>query len=143
MEQLAPLPVPTIHLQLLRFAIIGVGSNIVLYLMYLAMTRLGIGYVPSLTVLYIIGVSQTFIFNKRWSFTHSGDISRSMLRYVATYVGCYLLNLAVLGVSVDYFGFDHAVIQAMAILPIALLVFLLQRYWVFPAAKGQLIKRHS
>ena len=83
----------------------------------------------------VVGVAQTFVFNKRWSFGHSGDVPRSMARYFAVYGLCYLLNLALLHASVEYFGFNHAIVQAAAILPFAMLVFLLQKYWVFAPAQ--------
>lgn len=121
--------------QLLRFAIVGVASNVVLYLLYLGLTWIGLRYEIAVTVLYAVGIAQTFVFNRRWSFGHAGSVPRSMTRYVAVYVLCYVLNLAVLRAGVEYFGLDHALVQAAAILPFALFAFLLQKFWVFaPAA---------
>lgn len=123
--------------QLLRFGVVGVASNAVLYLLYLGMTHLGLRYEAAITALYAVGIAQTFVFNRSWSFGHQGGLRRSMARYVAVYLLCYVLNFALLRTSVEYFGLDHAIVQAAAILPFAILVFLLQKYWVFAATPAR------
>ena len=121
--------------QLLRFGIVGVVSNALLYVFYFALTWAGLGYAVAVTLLYVVGVAQTFVFNKRWSFGHAGGVTRSLAKYLAVYGACYLLNLALLTACVEYFGYSHAIVQAAAILPFALLVFFLQKYWVFAPDK--------
>jgi hypothetical protein len=44
----------------------------------------------------------------------------------------YLLNLFILLVFVDYFGYTHQVIQGIAIFIIAGFLFLVFKYFVFP-----------
>jgi putative flippase GtrA len=127
--------VSTWRIQGVRFAIVGVASNLVLYLFYLALTALGLGHKMAMTLLYAVGILQTFIFNKHWTFTHRGGTPRSLLRYLAAYGGCYGLNLVLLYVLVDRLGLPHAPVQGVAILGIALIVFLLQKYWVFAPSR--------
>ncbi len=121
----------TWRIQSLRFVIVGLASNLFLYLIYLGLTAMGLGHKSAMTLLYLIGTLQTFIFNKRWTFSHHGNIQNSMLRYLAVYGVCYLINLALLYTFVDRLGWSHARIQGFAILTIAILLFLAQKYWVF------------
>lgn len=120
-----------IHRQFFRYALVGVASNVALYSAYLLMTSVGLGHKTAMTLVYIVGVLQTYIVNRRWTFLYRGEISGSMLRYVAAYASGYLFNLVALLVLVDVFDLPHRVVQGILILLVAVLIFLLQKYWVF------------
>ncbi len=110
---------------------VGVISNAVLFLLYLVLTQAGIGHKVAMSVLYLMGVVQTFVYNRNWSFRHGGRVSRSFIRYLLLYGLGYLLNLAVLMVFVDSLRFAHQWVQGSMILVLAVLLFLGQKYWVF------------
>lgn len=114
-----------------RYVVIGLLSNAVLYLAYLGLTAVGVGHKSAMTALFGVGTLQTFVFNRRWTFDHDGHVSPSLLRYLVAYGGCYLLNLALLYVLVDRLGLPHAPIQGLAVLCLAVLLFVLQKFWVF------------
>lgn len=120
-----------IRRQFFRYAVVGLASNAVLYICYLVVTSAGIGHKTAMTVLYIIGVLQTYIFNRRWTFLYRGEASGSMLRYAASYAFGYLFNLAALFALVDILGLPHQVVQGALVMMVATLIFLLQKYWVF------------
>ncbi|PQJ97471.1 GtrA family protein [Chromatium okenii] len=119
------------HVQLSRYALVGVASNAFGYFLYLLLTNVGMGYKSAMSLLYIVGVAQTFIFNRSWSFRHQGAMRGAFVRYVISYAIGYLLNLSVLWLAVDYFGFPHQIVQGAMIFTLALMLFLLQKYWVF------------
>jgi putative flippase GtrA len=120
-----------IHLQALRFAVVGLASNTVLYLLYLGMTAAGMGPKLAMSLAYGMGVAQTFLFNKRWTFNHTGRFDAALLRYITLYVGGYLANLLVLVWLVDGYGYPHQIVQGIMILALAACFFLLQKFWVF------------
>lgn len=117
--------------QFLRYAVVGLGSNLLLYLAYLVLTTWGIGHKTSMTLLYALGVAQTFMFNRTWSFQHVGGLHSAFARYVAIYAFGYVLNLSLLWLFVDEIGLPHQIVQGILLLVLALLLFLLQKYWVF------------
>lgn len=119
--------------QFVRYATVGLASNLVLYLAYLALTAAGVGTKLAMTLLYVLGVVQTFAFNKRWSFRHGGMRGPAFVRYCASYALGYLVNLVALMVLVDRLGLPHQIVQGVLILALAILLFLLQKYWVFRA----------
>lgn len=121
------------HLQGIRFIMVGLASNLVLFVLYLLLTAFGMSPKLAMTVLYAMGAMQTFIFNKRWTFAHRGLSQASCLKYVAVSIFAYLLNLTALLVLVDDLGYPHQVVQAVMIICIALMLFLLQKFWVFRA----------
>ncbi len=118
--------------QLFRFALVGLASNAVLYLVYLLLTELGLGHKTAMTLLYILGVLQTFVFNRRWTFRYQGRIPKALRRYLASYGFGYFFNLVMLIILVDQIGLSHRIVQGVLILITAGLLFLLQKYWVFP-----------
>lgn len=58
--------------QLVRYGVIGLASNAIGYVLYLLLTSLGMEPKMAMSLLYGIGVLQTFLFNKRWTFGHQG-----------------------------------------------------------------------
>ncbi|MBK1656435.1 GtrA family protein [Allochromatium vinosum] len=118
--------------QFLRYALVGLGSNLSLYLAYLALTYLGVGPKLAMSLLYLVGIAQTFVFNRSWSFGHQGAMHGALIRYVASYAFGYVLNLSVLWLAVDQLDYPHQIVQGVMIAVVATLIFLLQKFWVFP-----------
>lgn len=123
----------TTFFQALRYGIVGVLSNAVGYGLYLLLTGAGMGHKTAMTLLFIVGTLQTFVFNKKWSFEYQHKEDRTvLLRYFATYGLGYVVNLVALLVLVDQGGLPHTIVQAAMILVVAALMFILQKFWVFP-----------
>lgn len=117
--------------QIVRFGIVGLVSNAVLYGLYVLATALGIQHIVAMTAVFALGVIQTFVFNKRWSFAYHGPRARAMLRYLIAYAVAYVINLSAMLVLVDVEGFAHQAVQAVMVVVIAIFLFLAQRLWVF------------
>jgi putative flippase GtrA len=113
-----------------RFVIVGLASNLVLYLLYLLMTALGLRYKIAMTLVYATSALQTFVLNSYWTFERSGTRT-SMVKYALAYGVCYLINMSALIVLVDRVGLPHQIVQGVMILIIAACMFLLQKFWVF------------
>ena len=117
--------------EILRFGAVGLASNALLYLLYLAATAVGIEPKVAVTLIYLVGVLQTFVLNKRWTFQHEGRVRRTAARYWVAYTLAYAANMVLLFIFVDMAGFDHRVVQGILIAVIGLVLFALQKYWVF------------
>lgn len=127
--------------QSFRYVLVGVISNLVLYIAYLGLTALSMAPKSAMSLLYVVGVVQSFVFNKRWTFGYAGSIRKVLPRYAVAYGGSYLLNLALLAILVDYFRWPHQIVQAGAMGLNALILFLLQRHWVFPKNSDNTVAR--
>jgi putative flippase GtrA len=119
------------RIQSTRFVIVGLASNIVLYLVYLLITTFGVRYKIAMTMLYVIGTLQTFALNARWTFKHTGHNKTPLVKYVLAYGACYLINISALILFVDRIGLPHQIVQGVMILIITVVMFLLQKFWVF------------
>ena len=121
-----------VHSQLIRYAVVGLVSNVVSYLLYLLVTWFGMGPKTAMSLLYTMGVLQTFVFNKKWSFRFDGEVAPALVRYATVYMLGYAINLLALVLLVDQAGLQHQLVQGVMILVVAAMLFMAQRYWVFP-----------
>lgn len=123
----------SVMVQLVRYGLVGLASNGALYAAYLILTAAGLEAKLTMTLLYITGVAQTFLFNKRWTFGHDGSRRSAFVRYCISYALGYVVNLLALYFLVDRLGFRHQIVQGVMIVGLAIMLFLLQKYWVFRA----------
>ena len=122
--------------QLLRYSLAGVIHNFVGYALYLTATYFGVEPKVAVSVLFLPAVAASFMLNRTWAFKDRNPMAGSAGRFVAVYVAGYLLNLAVLVVFVDRLGYPHQWVQGFAIIVIAGLTFLVNRYFVFRAGRS-------
>lgn len=117
--------------QFFTYALIGVLTNIIGYAIYLILTYLWGAPKLTMTALYFVGASIGFVANRRFTFRHDGGIGISGVRYLLAQVAGYLLNLVLLLLFVDWFDFPHQVVQAIAIVVVAIFLFVVLRVFVF------------
>lgn len=117
--------------QLLRYAIVGLASNAFGYLLYLGLTSMGMGHKLAMSLLYGVGVLQTFVFNKKWSFRFQGAATPALVRYAMVYAVGYIINFLTLVLLVDKVGLSHQWVMGGMVLFMALFFFVGQKFWVF------------
>lgn len=117
--------------QALRFGLVGLVSNIALYALFLIALSLDLDSKIVVTILYLTGLSATYILNRRWSFECRGSMAKSGKRYIVLYGSLYLTNVALIWAFVDHLGVSPAALQACVMLIFIPIAFLMQRYWVF------------
>lgn len=116
----------------LRYAGVGVISNVAGYLLYLLITWLGLGPKTAMTTLYGAGAAIGFIGNRQWAFKHRGSVLQSALRYGAAHLCGYGLNLCMLFYLTDRLGYPHQLVQALAVVVVAIFLFMALNLFVFP-----------
>src|SRR5688500_5584487 len=87
--------------QLLRYGLVGLASNLLGYLLFLAITYLGTEPKQAMTFLYMTGAFVGFFGNRQWAFAHNGALLGSGVRYVIAHIFGYLINFVLLYVFVD------------------------------------------
>ena len=116
----------------LRYAAIGFMLNTALYLSYIALTHSFTHGLAAMTLTYCFGVLLGFIINRKITFGHQGNEAGTLLRYILSYLVGYIYNFIALLLLVDYAGYPHEAVQAGVLVTLWVLLFALQRYWVFP-----------
>lgn len=119
--------------QLVRYGVVGVANNLAGYFIYLGVTWLGVDPKLAVTLMYPVGALIGYFSHARYSFSYRGDRASGLFRYVIAHVIGYGANIYLLYIFSDRMGFPHQLVQAMAIFIVAGLLFVLFRYFVFPA----------
>jgi putative flippase GtrA len=117
--------------QLVRYAVVGMVSNLLGYSVYLLATCAGAPSKTTMSILYLTGAIVGFIGNRQLTFSHEGDLLGTGVRYVIAHSLGYLLNLTMLVVFVDKFGYPHQLVQGFAIFVVAVFLFVAFKLFVF------------
>ena len=85
---------------------------------------------------YSVGLVTSFVLNRNWTFRHSGSWGGAALRFLLTFAVAYVVNLGIVLVLVDVFGWNGYLAQLFGIPPYTFLFYLGSRYFAFPAIGG-------
>lgn len=122
--------------QFFRYGVVGILSNLCGYLIYLLLTWFGIDPKMAMSFLYGVGATVGFFGNRRWSFQYQGAVLPNFMRYAGAHVLGYGLNFLMLSFFVDKLLYPHQLVQAIAIFVVAGFLFIMFKYFVFPASEN-------
>lgn len=117
--------------QILRYGGIGILSNSIGYMAYVAIVAAGVGHKIAMSLVYLVVFMMSLYGNRRFTFDQGGRIAIVGLRFVAVYALGYFINLCLLFIFVDLFGCKHEFVQLASIGVIAALSFVLLKFFVF------------
>lgn len=120
--------------QLIRYICVGIVSNATGYATYLILTYFGLPPKVAMTLLYVTIAGFSFYGNKKITFTYDGHFWGAGIRYLGAHLIGYSINLAILVVFSDHLGYNHAIVQATAIIAIAIYLFIALKFFVFRRA---------
>ncbi|MET0777247.1 MAG: GtrA family protein [Pseudomonas mandelii] len=119
-------------IELVRYGVIGLTTNLLGYFVYLLITYSGGTPKITMSVLYALGTAIGFISNRKWTFSHDGNWMSAGARYIFAHGLGYALNLSILIIMVDHFGYPHQWVQVFSIFAVAGFIFLMSKFFVFP-----------
>ena len=119
------------ELLLIRYGLVGLVINAVCYFVFLRLIYFGMESKAAMTLIYVFGVFISFAGNRRWVFYHQDATSDAALHFVLAHLFGYLLNLLILYVFVDLYGYAHQWVQIVAIIVVAIFLFIIFKYFVF------------
>jgi putative flippase GtrA len=121
--------------QFIKFAIVGSSNTLVDFVIYIFLTRaLGWHYMVAATAAFVVAVTWSFYFNRRWTFrahVHRHSVRRQYARFVAANGLSLVLNLSLFYMIVDVYGVYDLFAKAGAGSIVALFNFNLNRLWTF------------
>ncbi|MGM4892809.1 GtrA family protein [Tardiphaga sp. 839_C3_N1_4] len=121
------------RLQAVRFVIVGLKSNAVYYLLYVLLALAGVGPKTAVVIVFVFGMVYAFWFNKAFVFRDRDHLNWQFVRYMGVYIFALALNLVLLEWVTTYLGFSHFLVQAVLGVVIAIPIFFLLKYFVFPS----------
>ena len=117
--------------QLLRYGIVGLCTNLAGYLAYLLITTWWPEPLGAMSLLYLVAATISFFANRRWTFSHDGRVVSAGVRYGLAHAGGYAINFLLLDVFAMRMGYPHQVVEGIAILVVAVYLFVACRFYVF------------
>jgi putative flippase GtrA len=115
-----------------RFLAVGLLNTFVgLATIYSCKWFLGTGDVISNVIGYAVGLTNSFIWNRRWTFAHSGAVLPAAVKFVVVFLGAYFLNLATMLTAIHVFDVNSYLAHAIATVPYTALFYLGSRFLVF------------
>jgi putative flippase GtrA len=121
--------------QLVKFGIVGVSNTLLTFAVYTFLLKvLGVWYLAASAIGFVVGATNGFLLNRRWTFAgHVGD-SLTPLRW-AIVQGCGLaVNVGLLYVFVHDAKLDKLLAQAFATAVVTVTTFFINRAWTFREA---------
>jgi putative flippase GtrA len=121
--------------QMVKFGIVGISNTLLTFAVYTFLLKvLGVWYLAASAIGFIVGATNGFLLNRRWTFAgHVGD-SLTPVRW-AIVQGCGLgVNEALLYLFVDSVRLDKLLAQAFATAIVTITTFFVNRAWTFREA---------
>ena len=119
-------------MQFVSFNIIGALTTLIGMGVYFLMIKLGWHYAMALVADYALGICFSFFMNKRFTFRVESKTTASMFgKMVLSYFLLFSGNLALLACSVDIFGINVYLAQAVSYSVLVVFSFFAQKFFVF------------
>jgi dolichol-phosphate mannosyltransferase len=119
-------------LQFGEFAIAGtVATAINLGLLYILTEKAGIYYLISAAIAFLAGVTASFFINEKWTFHVFKHPTLEYEKYVFVNFCILIGNLIILTTLVTYFGMWYMFAQALAVMFLGILNFVIEKNWTF------------
>jgi putative flippase GtrA len=123
--------------QAVKYSIVGLSNTLLtLVVIWVMMKICGYSDVVSNIAGYIVGLFNSFIWNKKWTFRSSDAWMGSAVRFALVFGVCFLLQLGLLLYLNAHLSIDTYYNQIMAMIFYTVLNFLLNKYFTFKAQKG-------
>lgn len=116
----------------LKFLIVGIINTGITYIVYVLLRFLDL--VPELcnVIGYIVGVVNSFIWNKKWVFqARSGNTINEFMSFIAVFVVCYAIQLYVFRTMLYVFFINEYLAQLIGMIVYTILNFSLNRIFSF------------
>jgi putative flippase GtrA len=116
--------------QIFRFGVIGVVNTGFSYSLYIGFLGIGLAYQSANLAALLLGM--LFSFRTQGTLVFRNGDRKLFFRFLLVWMFIYLGNIAFIGAMLEH-GFDAYFAGAVAILPIAVVSYFLQRFFVFSA----------
>jgi putative flippase GtrA len=124
--------------QFVKFGLVGVSNTLITFAIYTVLLKVfGVWYLAASAIGFIVGATNGFLLNRRWTFAgHVGD-SLTPVRWAVVQSAGLAVNEGLLFLFVHEVKLDELVAQALATIVVTVSTFFVNRAWTFkhePAA---------
>lgn len=117
--------------QISRFIAVGILNTIVGVGAYFILLDLNIYYMLSSLIAHIIGVTNSFIWNKKWTFKSRGNLRVEIPKFISVYGTTFVINLLLLIILVEKLMFGPKISGIIALGVVTIISYTGHKYWSF------------
>lgn len=117
--------------QISKFIFVGILNTIAGYGAYFILLYLNFYYIFALLISHIIGVTNSFIWNKKWTFRSEGNARREGIKFFSVYGITFMINLFILTFFVEGLKLTPQIGQVVALGICTMISFFGHKYWSF------------
>lgn len=119
-------------IQFIKFGIVGISNTLLTFIVYTLLLKVfGVFYLFASAAGFIVGATNGFILNRKWTFAdHVGD-SLTPVRWAVVQGGGLGINEVLLYLFVDGAHLDKLLAQAFATVVVTVSTFIVNRAWTF------------
>ena len=119
-------------IQFVKFGVVGVSNTLLTALTIWFLLRVFhfSDYLSNI-IGYIIGLTNSFIWNKKWTFRSNLKVKDTVFKFIITFAICYLIQLGNLYILLHYTTLDSYICQLLSIVVYTIFNFLLNKYYTF------------
>ena len=119
-------------IQFIKFGIVGISNTLLTALTIWILLKLlhCSDYVSNL-IGYIVGLLNSFIWNRKWTFESKTKVSDTLFKFILTFAICYLLQLGNLYLLLHFTHIDSYICQLLSIVVYTIINFILNKNYTF------------
>jgi len=121
---------------LTRYAGIGLINSAVGFICIFSAMAIGFSPITSNVIGYGVGFFMGFMFAKKFIFRSNGDFIAEVVRYLLSFIICFLCNLLMLQLALNV-GIHEVISQFIAAVSYAIMMYLLSRLFIFNTTSGR------
>jgi putative flippase GtrA len=122
--------------QFIRFVFVGGLNTIVSFGSYALFIKVfGINYVVASFIYTVIGVTNSYLWNKYFTFKIKKMNIFEFLRFISVYAISYVINVNLLIILVEIFKFDPIIANVLLLVVTMLISFVGHKLWSFRSFK--------
>lgn len=116
----------------MKFIIVGImNTGITLSVIFILQKLLNVHYVPSNVTGYVMGLINSFLWNRNWTFKSNGNVLRESVVFLIIFGICYSMQLAFLVILIEVLEVDADISQLIAMFFYTAINFILNKYFTF------------
>ncbi len=118
--------------EMLKFLFVGGLNTIVGYGSFTVLVLLNVHYAIAATTSHVVAVAHSYVWNKFFTFKNDRKATHiEIAKFAVVYLVVYLVNLSLLWFFIEKNHIHPLVVQAFAVVLIAVISFAGQKFWVF------------
>ena len=115
----------------IKFISVGLLNTLVTYITFYLLLSLGINYKVAATVGYILGILNSYIWNKYWTFKSKKTIKVEFAKFIIVYLFSYIVNIITLTIFVEIFDMIPEIGEIFGISLATIISYLGLKYYSF------------